>query len=71
MTIWEALIAEIQELLESLVQEISNFIDRNHQAKTAIDPLEGDRAEAYAQWFEDADGLENLKRPRSTARFTA
>ncbi len=61
MTIRETAIAKIQKLPESLVKEIINFIDfitRNRQAKTAIDLLEGDRSEAWAQWFEAADGLE-------------
>ena len=46
MTIRETAIAKIQQLPESLVQEISDFIDfvtRNHQAKTANPSLEGDR----------------------------
>jgi len=49
MTIRETAIAKIQQLPESLVQEISDFIDfitRNHQAKTANPLLEGDRSEA-------------------------
>jgi len=61
VTIREAAIAKIQQLPESLVQEISDFIDfitRNHQAKTVNHSLEGDRSEAWAQWFEAADGLE-------------
>ena len=46
MTIRETAIAKIQQLPESLVQQIIDFIDfiaRNYQAKTAIDSLEGDR----------------------------
>jgi len=61
VTIRETAIAKIQQLPESLVQEIIDFIDfitRNRQAKIAIDSLEGDRSEAWARWFEAADGLE-------------
>lgn len=61
MTIRETAIAKIQQLPESLVQEISDFIDfitRNHQAKTANHSLECDRSEAWARWFEMTDGLE-------------
>lgn len=61
MTIRESAIAKIQQLPESLVQEIIDFIDfitRNRQAKTAIDSLEGDRAKVWVHWFEAVDGLE-------------
>lgn len=61
MTIRETAIAKIQQLPESLVQQIIDFIDfiaRNYQAKTAVDVLEGDRAQAWARWFEAADSLE-------------
>jgi len=49
VTIREIAISKIQQLPESLMQEIIDFIDfitHNHQAKTAIDLLEGDRSEA-------------------------
>jgi hypothetical protein len=61
VTIRETAIAKIQQLPEPLVQEISDFIDfiaHNHQAKIANHLLGGDRAEAWTQWFEAADGLE-------------
>jgi len=61
VTIRETATAKIQQLPESLLQEISDFIDfitRNHQAKTVNHSLEGDRSEAWARWFEAADGLE-------------
>lgn len=61
VTIRESAIAKIQQLPESLVQEIIDFIDfitRNRQAKTAIDSLEGDRAKVWVHWFEAVDGLE-------------
>lgn len=61
MTIRETAIAKIQQLPESLVQEIIDFIDfitRNRQVKTAIDLLEGDQSEAWVRWFEATDSLE-------------
>lgn len=59
MTIRETAIAKIQQLPDSLVQQIIDFIDfiaRNHPGKTAIDSFEGDRSEAWARWFEATDG---------------
>jgi len=61
MTIRETAIAKIQQLPESLVQKIIDFIDfiaRNYQVKTASYSIEGDRSEAWARWFEATDGLE-------------
>ena len=58
MTIREIAIAQIQQLPESLVQEIIDFITRNHHAETVIDSLENDRSEAWAHWFEATNSLE-------------
>jgi len=61
VTIRETAIAKLQQLPESLVQEIIDFIDfiaRNHQAKTANHSLDSDHSEAWARWFEATDGLE-------------
>ncbi|KAM3104276.1 DUF2281 domain-containing protein [Phormidesmis sp. 146-20] len=61
MTIRETAIVKIQQLPESLVQEIIDFIDfiaRNHQAQIVNHPLEGDLSEAWTRWFEAADSLE-------------
>ncbi len=52
MTIRETAIAKVQQVPESLLQEISDFIDfitHNHQVKVASHPLESDRAEAWTQ----------------------
>lgn len=49
VTIRETAIAKIQQLPESLVREISDFIDftaRKHQSKTADHSPEVDRSEA-------------------------
>jgi hypothetical protein len=70
VTIRETAIAKIQQLPESLVQEIIDFIDfitRNRQTKTAIDALEGDRSEVWARWFEATDGLEVAPESTPTA----
>ena len=61
MTIREIAIAKLQQLPEPFLQEISDFIDIitcKHQATTAPHSSEGDRSEAWARWFEAADGLE-------------
>jgi len=50
VTIRETAIAKIQQLPESLVQGISDFIDfitRNHQANIVNPLLEGDRSEVW------------------------
>jgi hypothetical protein len=60
VTIRETAIAKVQQLPESLLQEISDFIDfiaRRHQAKMVNLPGD-DRSEAWARWFEAADSLE-------------
>jgi hypothetical protein len=70
VTIRETAIAKIQQLPESLVQEIIDFIDfitRNHQAKKANHSLEGYFSEAWARWFEATDGLEITSPLRQTA----
>ncbi|APB34644.1 hypothetical protein GlitD10_2310 [Gloeomargarita lithophora Alchichica-D10] len=61
MTIRETVIAKIQQLPESLLEDISAFIDfiiRNSQAKTVIDSLEDNYSDAWALWFEATDSLE-------------
>jgi hypothetical protein len=52
---------EDQQLPDSLVQEMIDFIDsitHNHQAKIANHSLEGDCSEAWTRWFQATDGLE-------------
>jgi hypothetical protein len=59
VTIRETAIAKLQQLPEPLLQEINDFIDsitRKHQAQVANHSPEGDCSEAWAQWFEAADG---------------
>lgn len=61
MTIRETAIAKLQQLPESLLQEVSDFIDLltdGQQHSTAINHREGERAEAWARWFESVDRLE-------------
>ncbi len=73
MTIRETVIAKIQQLPESLVQEIIDFIDfiaHNHQAKTAIDLLEGDLSGDWSRWFEATDSLEIPPQSTPTALTT-
>ena len=70
MSIRETAIAKIQQLPDSLVQEIIDFIDSitpNHQAQIANNSLEGDRAEAWKQWFQVTDRLEIAPKTTPTA----
>ena len=67
MTIRETAIAQIQQLPESLVQEIIDFTTRNHQSETATYSLEGDRSEVWSRWFEATNSLEITPVNTSTA----
>lgn len=62
MTMRETTIAKLQQLPESLLQEVSDFIDRlthRQQNSSAIGSPEDELAEAWAQWFESVDRLED------------
>lgn len=57
----EATIAKLQQLPESLLQQVSDFIDvltDRQQRSPAIDHSKGESAEAWARWFESVDRLE-------------
>ena len=61
MTIREAAIAKLQQLPESLLQQVSDFIDvltDKQQHGTAIGHPQSGLAEAWARWFESVDCLE-------------
>jgi hypothetical protein len=61
MTIRETAIAKLQQLPESLLQKVSDFIDlltNRQQHSLAIDNPKGELAEAWARWFESVDHLE-------------
>lgn len=61
MTIRETTIAKLQQLLESLLQQVSDFTDLltyGQQDSIAIDNLKGEPAEVWARWFESVDHLE-------------
>lgn len=61
MTIRETAIAKLQQLPEPLLQQVSDFIDflmDKQQHGTAIEPQQGERAEAWARWFESVEQLE-------------
>ncbi|WP_008309983.1 DUF2281 domain-containing protein [Leptolyngbya sp. PCC 6406] len=73
MTIRETAIAKIQQLPESLIQEIIDFIDfitRNRQTKTAIDLFGGDRSGDWSRWFEATESLEIASQRTPTAPTT-
>jgi hypothetical protein len=61
MTIRETTIAKLQQLPESLLQQVNDFIDlltdRQIQS-TAIDNSDDQLSEAWTRWFEAVDRLE-------------
>ncbi|HAZ49190.1 MAG TPA: hypothetical protein DDW76_36650 [Cyanobacteria bacterium UBA11369] len=60
MTILESAIAKLQQLPESALPEVSDFIDflmYKHQSRIA-DSIQDDIAKAWAKWFEGVDLLE-------------
>jgi hypothetical protein len=61
MTIRETTVAKLQQLPESLLQQVSDFIDLltdRQQHSTAIEHSEEEPAETWARWFESVDCLE-------------
>lgn len=61
MTMRETTIAKLQQLPESLLQEVSDFIDRltdKQQHSSAIDSSKDEPIEAWVRWFEAVDRLE-------------
>ncbi len=63
MTIRELAIAKLQQLPESFLPEISDFIDcvmHKHQYRIAEPKLPDDIAKAWAKWFEEVDRNSSL-----------
>jgi Protein of unknown function (DUF2281) len=61
VTIRKTTITKLQQLPESLVQEVSDFIDfviYKHQSIAGNDPSQNDAAETWANWFEAVDRLD-------------
>jgi hypothetical protein len=61
MTIRDTAIIKLQTLPEPLLQEVNNFIDfiiHKNQPITAYPQPKANLSEAWAQWFEAVDGLE-------------
>ncbi|MGL4620737.1 MAG: DUF2281 domain-containing protein [Chroococcidiopsis sp.] len=61
MTIREIAIAKLQQLPESFLPEISNFIDflmYKHQYRIADAKIPDDLDLSWAKWFEEVDRLE-------------
>ena len=69
MTIRDIAITKLQTLPEPLLEEINNFIDfiiHKHQPVTVDFKPETPLSEAWTQWFESVDGLEqNSTEPTS------
>jgi hypothetical protein len=61
MTIRETTIAKLQQLPESLLQQVSDFIDHltdRQVQSTTIDNPDAQISRAWAEWFEAVDRLE-------------
>lgn len=55
MNIRQTTIAKLQQLPESLLLEVNNFIDlviHKHQSETANDKPQDDVAKVWGKWFE-------------------
>lgn len=72
MTIRETAITKLNELPESLIQEVNDFIDliaHKHQSQLAESKPESTLEETWSQWFRTIDALEvtvTPSRPNST-----
>jgi hypothetical protein len=70
MKIRETAITKLNQLPESLVQEVSDFIDfitHKHQSQIIESPSESTLGETWSQWFMSVDALEvTLSKPNST-----
>lgn len=61
MTIRNTTIAKLQQLPESLLREVDDFIDfviHKHQSQTAESQPDATLVEAWSQWFEGVAHLE-------------
>lgn len=62
MNIRQSAIAKLQQLPESLLPEVNNFIDfviHKHQSEIANENQQGDIAKAWEKWFEAVDNNED------------
>jgi hypothetical protein len=61
MKIRETAITKLNQLPESLVQEVSDFIDfiaQKHQSQLPDNPSESTLEQTWSQWFRAVDALE-------------
>jgi hypothetical protein len=61
MTIFDSTIAKLQQLSDSLLQEVNNFIDfviHKHQAEIVGSQTDETLMENWSQWFEAVDHLD-------------
>ena len=61
MSIRQSAIAKLQQLPESLLPEVNNFIDfviHKHQSEITNEKQQDDIAKAWEKWFEAVDNLE-------------
>ena len=61
MSIRQSAIAKLEQLPESLLSEVNNFIDfviHKYQSETTNEKQQDDIAKAWDKWFEAVDRLE-------------
>ena len=71
MTIRDIAIAKLQQISESLLQEVSDFIDfviHKHQAKITDSQPDETIVKVWSQWFEDVDRLD-VTSPEPTSNY--
>lgn len=69
MTIRQTTIAKLQQLPESLLPEVSDFIDfvmHQHESGTANGKLQEDVAKAWEKWFETVGLLKVTQTERAS-----
>ena len=75
MTIRDIAIAKLQQISESLLQEVSDFIDfviHKHQAEITDSQPDETIVKVWSQWFEDVDRLDVISpEPTSNVRLLA
>ena len=71
MTIRDIAIAKLQQISESLLQEVSDFIDfviHKHQAEITDSQPDETIVKVWSQWFEDVDRLDVIS-PEPTSNY--
>ncbi|MEN9519011.1 MAG: hypothetical protein RLZZ381_1599 [Cyanobacteriota bacterium] len=72
MTIRETAITKLNQLPESLVQEVNDFIDfiaQKHQSQIVESKPESTPEKTWSQWFRTVDALE-VSPPQPNSKFS-